>query len=120
MRLYALVIVSLGLLFVSGCGSNNTGKIEGKWTSEATTLKGQAIPAGLLQLEFRKDGTMTYQTGPLSHTGTYSLGSGDTVTFHFKEALEGQKDHQEKVTISGDKLTMTDSDGTQLTFKKVK
>jgi len=34
--------------------------------------------------------------------------------------LAGRKNHVEKVVINGDRLTMTDSDGTQLTFDKTK
>jgi hypothetical protein len=44
---------------------------------------------------------------------------GDNVTLNLDQELSGRKTHVEKVTISGDQLTMTDSDGTALTFKKV-
>jgi hypothetical protein len=108
-------------LFTMGCGSSNQGKIEGtKWSSMATTVKGRALPAGVLRLEFASDGKLVYQIGPQRVTGTYSVGSGDTVTLNLDQALSGTKVHQEKVVISGNKLTMTDSDGTSLTFEKVK
>jgi hypothetical protein len=114
-------ILVVAILFVSGCSSSNKGKIEGtKWRSVATTVKGQPLPAGALQLEFKKDGGLVYQAGPISFTGTYSLGGGDTVTFNLDRELAGRKTHQEKISISGDKMTMTDSDGTELTFDKVK
>ena len=51
-------------------------------------------------------------------TGTYSLGWGDYVTLKF-DHIEGRQNHTEKVVITGDRLTMTDSDGTSLSFEKV-
>jgi hypothetical protein len=109
------------LLFVDTTKSNNKGKIEGtKWTSLATTVKGSAIPADALKLEFSKDGKLIYKAGPKTLTGTYSLGMADTVTLKFTEELAGRKDHDETIKIVGDQLTMTDSDGTAVTFKKVK
>ena len=53
-----------------------------------------------------------------TYNGTYSLGMGDNVSFNFDQELEGRKTHVEKIRIDGDKLTMTDSDGTQVAFKK--
>jgi hypothetical protein len=115
-----LVVLALALSAV-GCSSNNKGKIEGtKWTSDATTIKGQQIPAGALGLEFGSDGSLVYRTLMARFTGKYSLGGGDTVTLHLDQDLAGRKEHSEKVVISGDKLTMTDSDGTSITFSKQK
>jgi hypothetical protein len=45
---------------------------------------------------------------------------GPAVTMNFDTELGGRKVHAEKIIINGDQLTMTDSDGTQLTFQKVK
>jgi hypothetical protein len=101
--------------------SNNKGHIEGtKWTSEATTVKGINIRAGLLKLEFGKDGSLVYVAGAQRLTGKYTLGEGDSVTLHLDKELAGRKDHKEKIVIKKDKLTMTDSDGTSLTFVKAK
>ena len=100
--------------------SPNKGKIEGKWSSVASTVKGQAVPEGFLKLEFGKDGSLVYSAGPITFKGTYSLGKGDSVTLKLDKELAGRKTHVEKVTIKGDRLTMTDSDGTGMTFKKVK
>src|SRR5262249_10843580 len=63
---------------------------------------------------------MAYGAGPTSYSGTYSLGWGDTVTFHLNQDLGGRKVHAEKIVIDSDKLTMTDTDGTQVTFQKEK
>jgi hypothetical protein len=118
---FVRVMPLFAVLFVVGCSSNNTGKIEGtKWSSLAGTVKGQPIPAGILQLEFRADGGLTYRAGPQTFTGTYSLGGGDAVTFNLDQELAGRKSHREKIVINGDNLTMTDSDGTAISFQKVK
>ena len=115
------LVLLTAVLLTSGCASNNKGKIEGtKWSSLAGTVKGNFLPAGTLQLEFRSDKSLVYGGGPLVYTGTYSLGMGDTVTFHLTKELAGRKDHAQKIVVNGDRLTVTDSDGTQLTFEKVK
>lgn len=116
-----LAVVAFLVCGVAGCNSNNKGKIEGtKWSSQATTIKGNAIPAGALTLEFTRDGKVTYTAGPMTYTGKYSLGWGDTVTLRLDQDLAGSKTHRERVTIANDQLTMRDSDGTSLTFDKVK
>src|SRR5690242_6756170 len=96
LRMVQLVLL-VAVLFSCGCASNNKGKIEGtKWTSVASTVKGRAIPAGALGLEFNSDGSMAYKIGPMSLAGTYSLGSGDSFTFKFNQDLGGKgKIHQE-------------------------
>ena len=123
MRLNALVrltVVAAALCSV-GCMSKNKGKIEGtKWTSQAATIKGDVIPAGTLQLEFMKDGRLNYIAGPITFTGTYSLGFGNNVTLKLDRELSGRKTHVEKIVISGGQLTMSDSDGTSLTFDQMK
>lgn len=119
---HALRLVLLLLIFGAvGCSSSNKGKIEGtKWSSIAATVKGQAVPSGTLQLEFGTDNKLVYRAGPQTFNGTYSLGSGDSLTMHLTQELAGRKDHTEKVAIVGDKLTMTDSDGTQISFDRIK
>jgi len=113
--LFLLALVVLA----AGCSSNK-GKIEGtKWTSLAGNVKGQAIPAGLEGLEFRSDGGLVYQVAFQTYTGRYSLGALNTVILQLDQPIAGAKTHAEKVVIEGDQLTMTDADGTQLTFAKV-
>ena len=63
--------------------------------------------------------TEAREPGPLSYTGTYSLGTGDNVTFKFAQNLGDRKEHVEKLTVNGEQMTMTDSDGTTVTFKKI-
>ena len=113
-----LVLLVLALPAV-GCSSNNKGKIEGtSWTSQAATVKGKPLPAGVLQLEFYGDGKLVYRAGPQTMTGKYSLGWGDYITMNLDQELAGRKTHRQKVIISNGELTMVDSDGTQMTFSK--
>ena len=120
LRCVGLVVV-LAILLGADDASNNKGKIEGtKWSSVAATIKGNKLPAGALGLEFGKDGKLVYKIGPTNVTGTYTLGAGDKVTFNLDRALGTGKKHIETIKIKGDKLTMSDSDGTTLDFNKVK
>ena len=100
--------------------SANKGKIEGtKWSSLEDMVKGKAVPADFLKLEFSKDGKLVYLAGPIRFTGTYELGKGNTVTMHLDQVLAGRKDHIEMIVITGTRLRMMDSDGTSLSFRKV-
>lgn len=106
------------LVGMSGC-SKNKGKLEGtSWSNYAGTVKGQRVPHGVIRLEFRTDGSMVYDVMGNVYTGKYSLGMGDSVTWNLNRALGGRKRHVEKCQISGDMLTVSDSDGTSLSFKK--
>jgi hypothetical protein len=120
LAMFQLLILPLAFV-VCGCASNNKGKIEGtKWVSQPTTVKGKALPAGILQLEFRADGSMLYRIGPQALSGRYSLGMGNSVTFNMDQELAGRKSHTETIVINGNQLTMTDTDGTTLTFNRAK
>jgi len=114
-----LVLVASALLS-SGCSSSNKGKIEGtKWTSQATTVKKKAIPGGALNLEFTTDGRVVYRVAAQTFTGKYTLGMGDRVTLHLDQALSNGKVHSEKIVINGTSMTMTDPDGTTISFTKL-
>lgn len=114
-----LVLAAL-ILFSAGCSSNNKGKIEGtKWSSQAAVVKGVNAPAGILKLDFSKDGSVIYRAGTQTFTGKYSLGMGSYLTLNLDRELAGKKIHVEEVTINGNELTMTDLDGTHITFNKV-
>ncbi|HKB36197.1 MAG TPA: hypothetical protein VKD72_07065 [Gemmataceae bacterium] len=131
MRLAPLLrlIVLLLLAFTAGCLSENKGKIEGtRWRSEAGTVqrKGNAlsgpssirVPEGYMELDFHKDGSLYYIVRGKIYTGKYTLGAGRAVTLHLDEAVAGLKTHTETVVIQGNRLTMTDTDGTELSFIK--
>lgn len=111
----------LAVLFLAGCDSNNKGKIEGThWVSQASTFKGRSVPAGTLKLSFYKDGGLSYQAGPLTFNGKYTLGMGDTIIFHLDKELAGNKTHHQKCVIVEDRLTVTDGDGTKMNFTRKK
>jgi hypothetical protein len=112
-----LWILTLPLVFAAGCASENKGKIEGtKWRSYASTVKGQSVSDGALWLHFKADGGLVYRAGGHTFTGTYKLSWGKTVIMNLDRELAGRKSHSERVEILGGRLTMTDSDGTAMTF----
>jgi hypothetical protein len=117
MRALPIVLV---VLVAVGCSSNK-GKLEGtRWTSEEITVRGHRQLAGYRTLEFKDDGTMVYQLkGQPTVTSRWSLSPGSNVVFRFEEPLGGRKVHTEKITIDGDTLTMTDSDGTSISFTRL-
>lgn len=111
-RCFTLWSLLISFLFTVGCSSgasNNKGKIEGtKWDNETATIEGKEIAAGSVYLEFSKDGKLIFG----ENEGTYTLGSGDQVTFNFDKEVSGRKSHVETVKVSGEKLTLSDSKGT--------
>jgi hypothetical protein len=122
-RVPLLRVASLAaVLLICGCSSNNEGKLEGtKWTSLAGTVQGKSIPAGTLGLVFGRNHKLTYRTPSGEYRGTYALGAGDYVTFELDRALpNGGKVHYQRIVVKGDRLTLTDPDGTELSFSKVK
>jgi len=122
MRIVGMACVAVLCLSMAACSSNNQGKIEGKW--QATDAPGGLPPGASLVLEFTKDGKMimTMSQG-MRHQelrGTYKLKSGDTVEMNFDQEFAGRKSHSETITIKGDEMTMTDSDGKTGKFKRIK
>jgi uncharacterized lipoprotein NlpE involved in copper resistance len=118
-RIPCLVAVAVSLAAV-GCESNNKGKLEGtKWSA---SLK--EVPGATMSLEFAADGNlrMVIQAAGKSKTitGKWRLSFGDYVDMtDLSEALANSTNHHEKITIEGSSLTMTDSDGKAVTFRKV-
>jgi hypothetical protein len=119
--LFWLALTSLVL--VSGCGSNNAGKIEGtSWKSLAVPgdefEDGKDAPAGEVRIEFTKGGVV-YLRGPIGvFDGKYTLGSGDWVTLHLDRELDGKKTHTERVIINGNRMTMSGSRGLSTAFER--
>jgi hypothetical protein len=100
--------------------SDNKGIIEGtRWSHRGGRYGGIEIPRGGLTMDFSTDGRITVAVLHNQINGTYTLGSGKRVTFHLDEAVSGRKEHQQKITIDGDELTMDDSDGTRHVFSRV-
>ncbi|MBI1915050.1 MAG: hypothetical protein HYS12_09985 [Planctomycetes bacterium] len=122
-RTFLQLTVLLTLAFAAGCLSENKGKIEGtRWRSLAGTIQSQGaklrVPDGFMELHFHTDGSLYYIVRGKIHTGKYSLGAGHSVTLHLDEVVAGMKTHTETVVIEGERLTMTDSDGTELSFRR--
>jgi uncharacterized protein (TIGR03066 family) len=119
MRRFGLFVTAGVLLLLSGCSSNNTGKIVGKW--EMTSGR---PPGASESWEFTADGKVSVNMSIGARhkllKGTYTLGSGDTVDLHLDEEFGGSKHHSMAMQIKGEELTMSDPDGTKATFKKVK
>ena len=79
-------------------------------------MKGVQLSDGALTLEFKADGGLVYRARNEVFHGTYTLGMGKAVTLNLDRALAGRKSHTETVEVRGDRLFMTDSDGTSLMF----
>ena len=122
MRVSRLAVIALVLLSVPAC-SFNRGKIVGKWESTGGSVP---LPAGAkMVMEFSAGGQMRMiiSAGVVNQTitGKYSLGMFNSVTLYdLSQAVSGRTKHVETVTISGDQLTMKDSDGKFMTFRRVK
>jgi hypothetical protein len=142
-RLTATLAVAVLALAFTGCGSNNTGKIVGKWkvvsssskTGDLEKMKSQGMAMGF---DFRADGTVAIIMLPADDkpesksmadlatkmmegkgTGKYTLGAGDRVTLSGIQTIENGKDQTASISINGDNMTMKDSvDTMQLTRVK--
>ena len=121
MRVWRLALLALALLALPACSSNR-GKIVGKWES---TGGSDLPPGGRIVLEFTAGGQMSMAVSgagaSLTINGKYRLGMFNSVTLYdLSTALSGRTTHVEQVTISGDQLTMKDSNGKFVTFKRMK
>jgi hypothetical protein len=114
----ARLALAAALLITVGCSSENKGQLEDTdWLSQAATVQGEALPAGARQLQFKPDGHLIYRIGPKVYQGSYALGIGPAVTFHLEEELDGRKIHAQKIIRNGNQLTLTNPDGSELTFQ---
>jgi hypothetical protein len=117
-----LALLALLLTTVCGCSSNNKGQLEGtRWLSDEQTIKGTTMAKGAVALEFKPDYTLTLTVGGTDrYTGKYSLEFGDYVTFKFDREYRttGKRVHSERILVSGNKLTMTDDDGTAVSYTR--
>src|SRR4051794_32230193 len=96
---------------VVGCSSDNKGRIEGtSWSSADQLANGKPIAAGSRTLEFKADGGLVMCDNGVTYTGTYALGRGDRVTFHFDKAYEGGKKHARTIRINGDDMYLVEPD----------
>ena len=111
------------LAAADGPKPNNEGKIVGKWEATGGSV---ALPAGIkMVVEFNANSQMKMiiSTGIVNQTitGKYKLHKGDKLELYdLSEPISGKRQHTETVTIVKDRLTMKDSDGKSLTFRRVK
>ncbi len=143
-----LAVTFCGLaLATAGCGSNNTGKIVGKWKfvsgkgMEAQKATMDTMKAYLF-IDFKPDSTVTIGTessdpamqklmGAALEKGStsakYSLKAGDKVELYDMPKQSGGgggffggKDRaQTNIKIDGSKMTMTDPDGSTFQLEKI-
>jgi hypothetical protein len=125
-RRVSAVAVAFVVVGLSGCESNNVGKLEDtKWGSAyVPDFKGISGRGVTMTLTFHADGRFGMGiSGPAANmlvNGKWKLGSWDYVTLYdLSPSLGGQSSHMEKVTIAGDTMTMADSDGTKIVFTKI-
>jgi len=145
-----LFLLSIGLLsmFAIGCGSNNKGKIVGKWKvvsatgQSGNTMKELEAKKISYFFEYKEDFSVVIsfelpdnpvfgkqlQSMMPSYTFKYKLRSGDIVEFYDlpKDLQEkgggmfGNKDRgRERIKISGDNMTMMEETG-NLSLVRVK
>lgn len=126
LRATAALAVAVACVGSSGCKSNNEGLLEDtKWSSAyVPDFKGMSGRGVTMTLDFRGDGRFIMgvvgPAGRFTFTGKWKLGSFDYVQLYdLTPPLGGSSTHMEKVTVSGDTMTMSDSDGTKLVFTKI-
>ena len=121
----SLLACACALALAAGCSSQNKGKLEDtRWESVPTTLKNVELKQGDRVLVFEKEDLVYVVKDARGEertlTGKWEYNSGHFVTLKFDQTLNDRKRHVEKIVVSpeGDRLTMTDSDGTSVTFAR--
>lgn len=139
-RGFALLVLAGLALAAAGCGSNNKGKIVGKW--KATTLPGMSEDDKkaikligednfALIIEFTDAGKMTGVANVTIFGKTetkevisadYSLGTGDWVFFTNQNPppKDGKTKSKDKITINGDTMTIDTEKGEKITLTRMK
>jgi hypothetical protein len=105
-------------VILAGC-SANSGKIEGTtWTSVPQMIEGRMAREGFLTIQFGTDRSFTYRIGDSNLTGTYSIGSGDKVTFFYSKPIAGKTRHVHTIRVSDEELQISDDRGNMHKFRK--
>ena len=146
LRRFAPVLLLACVGLIAGCGSNNKGKIEGKWKLESYPgmedfEKVSKETGMILYFEFEPNGTFALgfdsenkqildlikaKTGSTRFTAKYKLLMGDGIELYdfspgpMSDAFKGQKIARSNIKINGDKMTMTDPDGKTGSLVKMK
>jgi hypothetical protein len=119
MRKVGVSVLCLAALVAAGCGGGLKDQIQGKWShKEKAEAVGMKLE-GEMTYEFLPDGTVKTSGGAMGFSmegsGKYTVVDANTI-----EIEGGGKKTKMKVSVSGDKLTMTGEDGKALEFTKVK
>ena len=107
-RPLTFAFVGILALACSACGSNNEGKIVGKWKNSAAH---EGVAPGSVVFEFTSDGKLTMSVlGLKALTADYKLSTGDFIILSNVNVLVPAGDKTErggrmKVTIKGDNMT---------------
>jgi hypothetical protein len=118
-RIGRAAVLAAACAALVGCSSQNKDKIEGtSWSCRDQLANGKPFAAGSWTLDFKADGGFAWCQHGFTHTGEYSLGTGDRVTFYFDKPYEGGKKHVRRIRINGDELWFVEPDGRELRFKK--
>jgi len=145
LRLVFVLAILCPALLATGCSSNNTGKIVGKWKMvsgkgmEAQKATMDSLKAYVF-MEFKPDNTVSIgveSSDPAfqkilaagaektNMTGKYKLKSGNTVEMYDMPKqngtgfFQGKDRAQTDIKIEGTKMTMTDPDGSTFQLEKV-
>lgn len=118
-RMAPAFVLAAACAGIVGCSSHNKGKIEDtSWSCFDQLANGKHFLAGAWTFDFKADGGLAMCQNGVTHTGKYSLGSGDRVTFYFDKAYQGGKKHARTIRINGDELWFVEPDGREIRFKK--
>ena len=131
-RSIAFLVLASAALLAAGCGSNNKGKIVGKWKATAVSGAGAegmdlgaAAGDGGMFMEFTEDGRFKMYLSAMGQqmelgSGKYSLGMGDTVTLSdLSPPQDGKTTSRESITIKGDTMTLKGEAGKSITLTRV-
>lgn len=116
-----LVFLLVGMLGCKQKPSNNAGKLEGtRWSNEAGFIKKYPYPSDVIRMEFRGGGYFLFKVGGEQYTGKFKYGGGDTVYLNFDKPFHGSSSYVESIYLAGDRMTMSDPDGTSIKFMQRK
>jgi hypothetical protein len=112
----AVVTVAALALIAAGCGSDNSGKIVGRWKADSGEVPIGPFGQADIVWEFTNDGAFSVSRvkpgsenlhGETVANGRYSLGLANNVLFtNLQPPLEGKTRLAEKIAVKGDIMTV--------------
>lgn len=122
LRILYILGTVLAVLLLAGCAPS----IVGKWHGDLPMPEGQKIP---IQMDFKQDGSLQQDMGPVSAMGTYRV-DGDKMTLNLTEAnLAGKKipvkgtgaaTGEVSMKFEGEKLVLTGAGEQPLVLERIK